>query len=81
MLHKTRGIVLHRLNYNDTYSIVSVFTEEFGAMSYLAGKAKGKKTRVPQSLFHPLAVLDMEVEHLNLREIQRLKEVKVHLPA
>jgi DNA repair protein RecO (recombination protein O) len=80
MLHKTRGIILHSLSYNDRYSIVSVFTEEFGVMSYLVAKTKGKRTKVPKSLFHSLAVLDLDVEHQNLREIQRIKEAKVHLP-
>jgi DNA repair protein RecO (recombination protein O) len=80
MLHKTRGLVLHSLNYNDTYSIVSVFTEEFGPVAYLLSKTKGKKTGISKSLFHALAVLDLEVDHQNLRDIQRLKEAKVHLP-
>ncbi|MDR0680883.1 MAG: recombination protein O N-terminal domain-containing protein [Dysgonamonadaceae bacterium] len=80
MLHKTRAIVLYNLNYSDIYSIVHVFTEEFGPVSYLIAKMKGKKTRVPKSVFHPLSVLDLEVEHQNLREIQRLREAKVHIP-
>jgi DNA repair protein RecO (recombination protein O) len=81
MLHKTRAIVLYNLNYSDIYSIVHVFTEDFGPVSYLIAKTKGKKTRVPKSFFYPLSVLDLEVEHQNLREIQRLKEAKVHIPA
>jgi DNA repair protein RecO (recombination protein O) len=80
MLHKTRGIVLHSLNYSDVWSIVAVFTEEFGLVSYLAAKAKGKKARAPKSLFHPLSLLDLEVEHRNLQDIQRLKEARVHYP-
>jgi DNA repair protein RecO (recombination protein O) len=80
MLHKTRGIVLYSSKYSDTYSIVHIFTEEFGPASYLVVNAKRKKTRVPSSLFYPLSVLDMEVEHRNLQNIQRLKEAKMHLP-
>ncbi|MCL1937890.1 MAG: DNA repair protein RecO [Candidatus Azobacteroides sp.] len=80
MLHKTRAIVFYNLNYSDTYSIVHVFTEEFGPVSYLVAKSKGKKTRVPKSIFHPLSVVDLEVEHHNLREIQRIKEARIHVP-
>jgi DNA repair protein RecO (recombination protein O) len=80
MLHKTRGIVLYSSKYSDAYSIVHIFTEEFGPTSYLVANAKRKKTRVPSSLFYSLSVLDMEVEHRNLQHIQRLKEAKVHLP-
>ena len=80
MLHKTRGITLYKLNYNDIYSIVQLYTEEFGPVSYLAAKSKGKKTRIPKSLFYSLSVLDIEVEHQNLRDIQRIKEAKIHAP-
>ena len=79
MLHKTRGIILYNLSYSDAYSIVHVFTEEFGPVSYLTARTKGKKTRLPKALFQPLSILDLEVEHLNLRDIQRLKEAKVHV--
>lgn len=80
MQYKTRGIVLYSLNYSDAYSIVLIYTEEFGRVSYLVAKSRGKKTKVSKSLFHPLAVLDLDVEHQNLREIQRLKEVRTHIP-
>jgi DNA repair protein RecO (recombination protein O) len=80
MLHKTRGIVLYSFNYSDTYSIVTIFTEEFGLVSYLTAKAKGKKTCVPKSVFHPLSLLDLDVEHRNLQDIQRMKEARVHYP-
>jgi DNA repair protein RecO (recombination protein O) len=80
MLHKTRGIVLYNLNYSDTYTIVHILTEEFGPVAYLTAKAKGKTSRVPKALFHPLSVVELEAEHQNLREIQRLKEAKSHFP-
>ena len=80
MLHKTRGIVLHSFMYNDKYAITQIYTEEFGRVSYLTAKSKGKHTRAPKSLFHALSVLDLEVEHKNLRDIQRIKEAKVSLP-
>ena len=79
MLHKTRGIVLHSFTYNDKYAITQIYTEEFGRVSYLTAKSKGKRTRVPKSLFHALSVLELEVEHKNLRDIQRIKEAKVYL--
>ena len=80
MLYKTRGIVLHHLPYNDTYAIALIYTEEFGRVSYLTARSKSRKSRVPRSLFHPLAVLDLEVDHQNLRDIQRIKEIKTHIP-
>jgi len=80
MLHKTRGIVLYSLPYSDTYAITLIYTEEFGRVAYLTSQSKSRKTKVPRSLFHPLAILDLEVEHQNLRDIQRIKEIKIHTP-
>jgi len=80
MLYKTRGIVLNSLPYNDTYAITLIYTEEFGRMSYLTAQSKSRKSKVPRALFHPLALLDLEVEHQNLRSIQRIKEIKIHIP-
>ena len=80
MLHKTRAIVLYNVNYSDRYTIAHVLTEAFGPVSYLTAKTKGKTTRVPKSLFHPLSIVELEVDHQNLREIQRLKEARAYIP-
>jgi DNA repair protein RecO (recombination protein O) len=80
MQYKTRGIVLHNSPYSDIYSLTLIYTEEFGRVSYLTARSKSRKTKTPKSLFHALAVLDLEVEHRNLRDIQRIKEAKVHIP-
>ncbi|MDR0547446.1 MAG: DNA repair protein RecO [Dysgonamonadaceae bacterium] len=80
MLHKTRAIVLHLTNYSDAYSIIQAYTEAFGPVSYLTARNKSKTTRVPQAVFYPLSVVDLETEHQNLREIQRIKEAKAHFP-
>jgi len=80
MLHKTRGIVLHSIPYNDKYAITLIYTEEFGRVPYTTSQSRSRRSRVPRSLFHTLAVLDLEVEHQNLRDIQRIKEIKIHIP-
>ena len=76
MLYKTKGIVLHSLPYNDKYMIVTMYTQEFGRIAYLTVNARSKRTNVSRSLLQPLSVLDLEVEHQNNREIQRIKEAK-----
>lgn len=80
MLSKTRGIVLHSIPYNDKYSIIYMYTESFGRVSYLVSRARGKKSPVSKSLFIPLSVLEMEVEHLNKRDLHRIKESRVCFP-
>lgn len=77
MLVKTRGIVLHTIAYNDTYSIIHVYTEAFGRSSYLVPRKRGRKTNLSKALSIPLSVIDMEVEHLNKRDLHRVKEVRL----
>jgi DNA repair protein RecO (recombination protein O) len=80
MLHKTRGIVLGTAAYNDKYSLAPVYTEKFGKVTYIISSRKAKTSRCPRSLFHCLAVLEMEVEHRNLRDFQRIKEARAAIP-
>lgn len=80
MLSKTRGIVLHSIPYNDKYSIIYMYTETFGRASYLVSRSRGKKSTVSRALFMPLSVLEMEVEHLNKRDLHRIRETKLCYP-
>lgn len=80
MLSNTRGIVLHAISYNDNYSIVTVYTEVFGRVSYLVPRNQGKKSAVRKALFMPFAVLDMTVEHLPKRDLHRVKEYRFCFP-
>ncbi|MDO5665351.1 MAG: DNA repair protein RecO [Bacteroidia bacterium] len=76
MYYKTQAIVLSNAKYNDKFSITHVFTRDFGRISYLLPKTHGKRSKINPALFSPLSILNLEVEHLPLREIQRLKEVE-----
>lgn len=76
MLYKTRGLVLSTINYNDKYLIAQIFTELYGRVTYMVPKTKSKSSKVPKSLFSPLAILDMEVEHQVSRDIQRIREAR-----
>ena len=76
MLHKTKGVVLHNLPYNDSFRIVTVYTELFGRIAYMVSNARSKKIKMSLSLLQPLSALELEVEHLNNRDLQRIKEVK-----
>lgn len=80
MLCKTRGIVLHSIPYNDKYAIIYMYTEAFGRASYLVSRARGRRSSVTRALFIPLSVLDMEVEHLNKRDLHRIKEARSCFP-
>lgn len=47
----------------------------------MVARKRGKRSSVSQALFMPLSVLDLEVEHQNKRDIQRIKEVHLAFSA
>lgn len=80
MLHKTLGVVLSTINYNDKYLLASLYTNEFGRTTYMVPKSKSRSSKIQRSIFSPLSILEMEVEHTNKRDIQRIKEAHILFP-
>jgi DNA repair protein RecO (recombination protein O) len=78
MTHKTKGIVLRTIKYGETSVITSVYTELFGLQSYIVKgvRQSTKKTQSKQIYFQPGAVLEMEVYHNELKNLQFIKEYK-----
>ncbi|MEP6596649.1 MAG: DNA repair protein RecO [Ginsengibacter sp.] len=77
MIYKTKGIVLRTIKYGETSVVVNIFTELFGIQSYLVnGIRTSSKTSSKASLFQPTSILEMEVYHNELKNLQRIKEFK-----
>jgi len=76
MLIKIKAIVLHCLEYNDTTNIVHLYTKEFGRMSYLASKSHSRKSKLKSALFMPLSLVEIEADHHENRNLQRIKEMR-----
>ena len=76
MVHATKGIVLRTVKYGDTSIITTVYTELFGIQSYIVkGVRQSSKTSAGRaSFFQPAAMLDMEVHHNELKQLQFIKE-------
>lgn len=77
-LHKTKGIVLRTVKYGETSLIVTLFTELFGVQSYLINGVRTSSRKGPgkANLFQPAAILDLVVYHNELKNLQRIREVK-----
>lgn len=77
--HKTRGIVLRSVKYGDTSLITSVYTSLFGLQSYIINgvRASSKKGSNKAAFFQPATVLDLEVYHNSLKQINRIKEYQL----
>ena len=77
MIYNTKGIVLRTIKYGETSIVVTIFTELFGIQSYLVnGIRSSAKTSSKASLFQPTSILEMEVYHNELKNLQRIKEFK-----
>jgi len=76
MVHKTKGIVLRTVKYGETSIITSVYTELFGIQSYIVKGVRQttKKSQGKANYFQPAAILDMEVYHNELKNLQFIRE-------
>ena len=79
MVHTTKGIVLRTVAYGETSVIALLYTELFGLQSYIVnGLRTTKKSSVKSNLFQPSAILELEVYHNELKNLQRIKEARWH---
>ena len=76
MVHKTKGIVLRTVKYGETSIITSVYTELFGIQSYIVKgvRQSTKKSQGKANYFQPAAILDMEVYHNEMKNLQFIRE-------
>ena len=74
---KSRAIVLHVTRYNDEQLIVDLLTEQAGCVGMMVRISRSKRAAVRHSLFQPLAILDVEWDDRNKKNLQRPKAVQV----
>lgn len=80
MYEKLRGVVLRTVKYNDKYSVVRVYTDGYGLLSFLLPQNGGKVSRVRRALFQPLSLVEIESNILPNRDIYRLSETRCMVP-
>lgn len=77
MIFPTRGIVLKTIKYGETSVIANIFTELFGIQSYLVnGIRTTGKASTSNALLQPSSLLDLNVYHYELKNLQRIKDFK-----
>src|SRR5665213_266499 len=76
MIFTTKGIVLRTIKYGETSVIAAIFTEMFGIQSYIVNgvRTQGKSSKA--HFFQPSSLLEMQVYHNELKNLQRIKELK-----
>ena len=77
MLHNTKGIVLRVTKYGDTSLIMTSYTELFGLQQYIVKgvRTTSKKGANKAVYYQPAAILQMEVYHTPMKQLQMLKDV------
>lgn len=77
---KTKAIVLHTLKYGEATLIVDMLTEEKGRVSFATGIPKTSRARVKKQFFQPLTILELEYDHRERAELQRIRDMHIVSP-
>ena len=73
----SKAIVLSALKYSDASTIVTVLTEDFGKMSYMAHGAHRKKSKVRAAFLQPLSIVEIQATHKPTNNIQQLHDMRM----
>lgn len=76
MIYSTKGIVLRSIKYGETSVIASIFTEMFGIQSYMINGVRTSGKTSKAHFFQPSTLLDLQVYHNDLKNLQRIKDLK-----
>jgi DNA repair protein RecO (recombination protein O) len=76
LIFTTKGIVLRTIKYGETSVIASIFTELFGIQSYLVNGVRTSGKTSKAHFFQPSSILEMQVYHNELKNLQRIKDLK-----
>ncbi|GEM_PF-3307330 len=78
MIASTKGIVLRNTKYSDNKNILTLLTEDFGKMPYIVYAPHSKRAVLRGSALQVLSVLDLQVEHREGRNLQKIKDARVY---
>lgn len=73
---KTDAVVLSKLNYGDTSSIVSLYTETDGKISAIVKGARGPKSKIGK-IIDPINHLQIIIYKKNTRDVQILSDANL----
>ena len=75
MLQKTRGIVLHTLNYAEASVIAHIYTEDFGMQSFLLNGVRKSKAKFNANLLQPLSCVEVVAYYKPGKSLHRVNEL------
>ncbi len=79
MLTTTQAIVLHKTKYGDGRLLISMFTREYGMMSFAHNLSRSSRTN-SSNLFQALTMVDIEFDLRPKAEVHHLRQVRLAQP-
>lgn len=73
MIIKTKAVVLSRMNYSESDLIIRLYTKDKGLISVIQKNVRKSKKKIT-GFFQPLNILEIELNYLDKRELQYVKE-------
>lgn len=78
MIQKTTAIILNIRKHTDRFNVLTVFSRHHGRLVFLSPAGSGKSARLAQSRLQPLSVIDIEFNHKQDFELQKLRSFSLH---
>lgn len=75
MIYRTKGIVLHTVDFSETSVIARIYTEQHGMKSYIFNGVRKAKAKFNPGLLQPLTIVELIAHQKEGREIQRVTEL------
>lgn len=72
--------MLRQVKYSDTQIIVDMLTEALGRVAFFVSLPKSAKARIRRQYFVPLTLVDIEFDHRQRTQMQRLKNISIASP-
>ncbi len=77
MITKTHGIVLRTVKYNDKSAIATVYTREFGRVSFIIHGVSRRKSAIKPAFFLPLSIVEINTTFHPGKEVQQLQDIRI----
>lgn len=75
MITRTKGIVLHTVDFSETSVIAKIYTETYGMQSYMLNGVRKAKSKFNANLLQPLSLVELIAHQKENRDIQRVSEI------
>ncbi|MEO0896184.1 MAG: DNA repair protein RecO [Bacteroidota bacterium] len=77
MIHKTEGIILRTLKHQESNLITTIFTREYGRLSFILKGFRTSRGRQKFSYFQPLSIVEVVYQERPNRDLHSIRESKL----